>query len=253
MWNRKDEARRATIVDEAMRHVGYRAQPQRRSAFQLKPYLGQPWNGTFVDRVLHDTFGDFAEVRFISTVAALGYYAARNRVYRKPRAGDVVFFNFSSDPQQPFEQPHIGIVTGLRGDGAFETVEAEANPGHAQGSRLPDGVFERVRYPTDILGVVRPTARTVNGVDGDGEDSNLVRMSYFESNPSTKSKAVETVQRALNRVRPAFTFNRGKKDGVFKSAFAAYARETGTVENRGELTYGPLSTLASETGVFHID
>ena len=74
-------------------------------------------------------------------------------------------------------------------------------------------------------------------------------MRYFDSNGKTVARAVETVQRALNRVRPAWTFNRGKRDGVFKSAFGRYARETGAVENRGEITERVLHTLGDETGL----
>jgi hypothetical protein len=249
--NRKARAAQtARIVSEAKRHVGYRAQPQRKSAFQLKGYLGQPWGGTFIDRVLHDALGDFAEVRFVSTVTALAYYVNRNGVYHKPRVGDIVFFNFSTDPQQPFEQPHVGVVVTVNEDGSIRTVEGETSPGTPQGSQLADGVFERVRYSTDVLGYVRPTVRTVRPANGEPQP---VKMSYFESNPSTRAKATETVQRALNRSQSALTFNRGKKDGVFKSAFGLYARERGTVENRGDLIYPVLDTLATETGEFTVE
>jgi hypothetical protein len=237
-------------VSEAKRHVGYRAQPQRRSAFALKQYLGKAWNGTFIDRVLHDAFGDFAEVRFVSTVSALGYYLNRNRVYHKPRPGDIAFFNFASNPLEPFEQPHVGVVISVEPNGSFRTVEGETSPGTPQGSQLADGVFERVRHVTDTVGFVRPTVRKIEPLDG---TPTTVQMSYFDSNPSTRAKAIETVQRALNRVRPAWTFNRGKKDGEFKSALGLYARETGTVENRGELTYPVLDTLGTETGVYTVD
>ena len=250
MFNRDRTARAAAIVTEAKRHVGYRAQPNRQSAFQLKPYGGKPWNGTFVDRVLHDALGDFPEVRFISTVAALGYFVKRNGVYQKPQVGDIVFFNFSTDPQFAFEQPHVGVVIEVRKDGSFRTVEGETAPGTPQGSQLVDGVFERNRHVTETIGFVRPVVRTVYDVS---TEPSKLKMSYFESNPKTVARHVATVQSALNRVRPKWTFNRGKRDGEFRSAFGTYARETGTVENRGELTYGPLSTLADETGTFDVE
>lgn len=250
MWNRKRASTVDRIIEEAERHVGYRSQPERRSAFQLKQYLGRPWSGTFVDRVLHDALGDFAEVRFISTVSALSYYVNRNGLYTKPRRGDVVFFNFSADSLQPFEQPHVGIVTEVKPDGSFETVEGETSPGTPQGSQLADGVFRRVRYPTDAIGFVRPGVRTPTV---DLSSDNLVKMSYFDSNPSTKARAVETVQLALNRARPAFTFNRGKRDGAFRSALGLFARETGTVQNRGEVTHDVLHTLSTATGSFDVE
>ena len=210
-------------------------------------YEGKPWNGTFVDRVLHDALGDFPEVRFLSTVAALGHFVNRNAVYRNPKVGDVVFFGFATDPAQPFEQPHVGIVTDVsqwKTNRLIRTVEGEVSPGVPQGSQLADGVFHRVRYATDVIGFVRPSARKMYS----GEET-TVKMRYFDSNGKTVSRAVETVQRALNRVRPAWTFNRGKRDGVFKSAFGRYARETGAVENRGEITERVLHTLGDETGL----
>ncbi len=253
--NRKVERRAAEIVEEARKHVGYRSQPERRSAFQIGGYIGQPWNGTFVDRVLHDTIGSpFAEVRFLSTVTALSYFVKRNRVYQKPRPGDVVFFNFATDTQRAFEQPHVGIVTEVNADGSFRTVEGETAPGTPQGSQLADGVFERLRWPADVLGFVRPRGQADTRTGAPKEPSKL-RMSFFSSNPKTKARAVETVQRALNRAT-GFTFaesNRGKYTGETKSVFGLYARERGTVANRGELDRVPLVNLADFTGEFEVD
>lgn len=242
-------ARAESIIAEAKRHVGYRAQPDRKSAFQLKPYLGKPWGGTFIDRVLHDALGDFAEVRFVSTVTALGYYVNRHRVYQKAKPGDIVFFNFSTDPKEPFEQPACGVVIEVLGNGSIRTVEGETATGVPQGSQLADGVFERVRYAADVLGYVRP--KPVVRTEPSGEIP-TVRYSYFESNPKTKSRATETLQRALNRVT-GLTFNRGKLDGETRAAFGLAARMHGTVENRGELTGMTLQQLADATGEYDLE
>jgi hypothetical protein len=243
----------AKIVEAAQRQVGYHAQPEKRSAFSPRTYEGTEWNGSFVNRILTDAFGTAPEVSFQSTVAALAYYTTRNRLYRKPRVGDIVFFNFSADPGEWDRQPHVGVVTELRADGSFRTVEGQTFSGKPQGIQLADGVHERVRYGTDVLGFVRPRpARKVTA----GETV-TVRMSYFDSNGKTVARAVETVQTALGTVRPEWMptgrgkdglFNRGKRDGVFKSAFGAFARETGEVRNRGEITYPALQNL-EETGL----
>lgn len=235
-----------SIVEQAQRHVGYHAQPSKRNAYSPNRYDGKDWNGVFVDRVLRDAFETNAEVSFVSTVTALGFYAARNGLYRKPRAGDIVFFNFATDPQEWDHQPHVGVVTDLRPDGSFRTVEGQTFSGKPQGIQLADGIQERLRFPTDVLGFVRPQPRTVPTAT---DKSVTVKMRYFDSNGKTVARAVETVQRALNRVRPAWTFNRGKRDGVFKSAFGRYARESGAVENRGEITERVLHTLGDETGL----
>lgn len=249
--NRKRRALQARIVEEARRHLGYRAQPNRQSAFQLRIYNGQAWNGQFIDRVLHDTFGTSAEVRFVSTTTALSYYINRHGLYLKRYApGDIVFFNFASDPLAPFEQPHVGVVTEVLKDGLFRTVEGETGPGVPQGSQLVDGVFERVRHATDAIGFVRPTEG--HGPTVTVGEPTAIKMSYFKSNPKTAARAVETVQFALNRMRPALTFNRGKKDGVFRSGLGLYARESGYVANRGELDRTVLDHLADESGTFEV-
>lgn len=244
---KRNKKRAASIVEAAGRHVGYHAQPSKRNAYSPNRYDGKDWNGVFIDRVLRDAFETDAEVSFVSTVTALGYFMSRNRVYRKRLvAGDVVFFNFATDPQEWDHQPHVGVVTDLRPDGSFRTVEGQTFSGKPQGLQIADGVHERLRFPTDVLGFVRPQPRTVPTVNGEPA---TVKMRYFDSNGKTVARAVETVQRALNRVRPAWTFNRGKRDGVFKSAFGRYARETGAVENRGEITERVLHTLGDETGL----
>lgn len=251
MRNRERRERATAIVREARRHVGYRAQPDRKSAFQMKGYLGRAWNGTFVDRVLHDAFGDFAEVRFISTTAALGYFVKRNRLYTKRLVpGDIAFFNFATDPARWDEQPHVGIVVEVRPNGSFRTVEGETAPGTPQGSQLVDGVFIRDREPSELIGTVRPVVRTVNAASA--EPSKL-RMSYFESNGKTVTRAIAVVQTALNRVRSGWTFNRGKRDSLFRAHLGTYAREAGYVSNRGEITQPILTALADDAGTFTVD
>ena len=249
MNRRERREQTARIVDAARKQLGYHAQPQKRNGFAPARYDGHEWNGAFVQRVLRDAFDGEPEVSFLSTVTALSYYAARNRLYRKPRVGDIVFYTFSADPGEWDRQPHIGVVTELRPDG-FRAIEGQTFSGKPQGIQLADGVHERDRFTADILAVVRPVpARTVT-VSGEPA---RIRMSYFDSNGKTVARAVETVQLALNRARTAWTFNRGKRDGLFRSAFGAYSRENGHVENRGELTVSALRTLGSETGVFEVD
>jgi len=251
--NRRRRETRERIIEEAKRHVGYRAQPERRSAFtDGTRHTGKAWNGLFIQRVLRDAFGTEPEVSFASTVTALGFYMRTNRVYtRTVRPGDVVFFNFATDPTRWYEQPHVGVVIEVRPNGSFRTVEGETGPGVPQGSQLIDGVFIRDRQPSDILGTVRPEARTVNAASA--KDPTKLRLSYFESNGKTVARAVETVQLALHKMNGAFTFNRGKRDGVFKSALGLYSRESGTVESRGEISPAVLKRLADETGTFEVE
>lgn len=252
MMNRKrDRERREATVEAARKQAGYRSQPERRSAFTDRTaHTGKPWNGVFIQHILRTAFDGAPEVDFTSTVTALGYYAQRNGVrtkLRTARPGDIVFFNFATDPARWYEQPHVGVVTEVnRKTGAFRTVEGETGPGVPQGSQLIDGVFERTRYQTDVLGFVRPGPR--RALDTVTAERPALKMSYFESNGKTVARAVETVQIALNRVSSALTFNRGKRDGVFKSALGLYGRETGSPEARGEIEPRVLRRLADETG-----
>lgn len=250
MNRRERRAQAERIVDAARKQLGYHAQPQKRNGFAPARYDGHEWNGAFVQHVLRDAFDGEPEVSFLSTVTALSYFAARNRLYRKPRVGDIVFYTFSADPGEWDRQPHIGVVTELRPDG-FRAIEGQTFSGKPQGIQLADGVHERDRHVSDILAVVRPVpARTVTAANG--EPARL-KMSYFDSNGKTVARAVETVQLALNRARTAWSFNRGKRDSLFRSAFGAYSRENGHVENRGELTAPTLRTLGAETGVFELE
>lgn len=245
--NRKQQREtRTAIVDAARKQVGYHSQPQKTNGFSPRGYNNRDWNGSYIDRVLTDAFGTEPEVSFLSTVTALGYYAVRNGLYRKPRVGDIVFYNFATDPAEWDHQPHVGVVTELRPNGGFRAIEAQTFTGRPQGTQLADGIHERERYATDLLAVVRPTARkTVAPVTG----RPAVRMSFFGSNPKTAARATETVQLALNRMRPDFIFNRGRRDGAFKSAFGLYGRETGTAKARGDLDPSVLRRLADETGI----
>lgn len=253
MNRRERRARAEQIVSAARKQVGYRAFPERRSAFtDGTPYTGKPWNGVFIQRILSEAFDGEPEVNFVSTVTALGYFATRNRVYRKRLVvGDIVFYNFASDPNRWYEQPHIGVIVEVKPDGSFRAVEGETGPGTPQGSQLVDGVFIRDRQPFDVLGTVRPEpARTPTVAS---TEPARIRMQYFESNGKTVARTVETVQLALNRIRPALSFNRGKRDGAFRSGLGLYARESGFVENRGEVTAPVLRKLGTDTGLLELE
>lgn len=249
MWNRKRARIAEAIVDRAEDHVGYRANPNRQSRIQIPAYNGRPWAGSFVDLVLQEAFGGLPEVRFISTVTALGYYVKANRVYLKPQRGDIVFYNFATDPALMFEQPHVGIVVELKPNGVFTAIEGETSPGTPQGSQLADGVFLRERHIADAIGFVRPRARGT--VTADAEPVK-VRMAYLNSNPKTRAKAVANIQAALNRVIGG-KFTQGRLDRETRSKFGAYSRERGIIENRGDLDYRSLTQLADETGALDIE
>lgn len=253
MTNRKrDRERREATVEAARKQVGYRAHPERRSAYTERTvHAGKSWNGIFIQRILRTAFDAEPEVDFTSTVTALSYYVQRHAVrtkIRTARPGDIVFFNFATDPERWYEQPHVGVIIDIdRDTGRFRTIEGETGPGMPQASQLIDGVFERVRHQTDILGHVRVQPRRARALAP--IDRPALRLSYFNSNTKTITRAVETVQIALNRVNPRLTFNRGKRDTEFKSALGLYGRENGLPASRGETEPHVLRKLADETGI----
>lgn len=249
MFKRNRNQTVESIIENAERYVGYRAQPNRQSTLQTREFNGRAWGGSFVDRVLSDTFGGMPEVRLYSTVTALSYYVRTNRLYRKPRKGAVVFYNFATDPSNAFEQPHIGIVTEVKANGVFMAIEGETSPGVPQGSQLVDGVFHRERHVADVIGFATPRALTVKPYTG---ETAKVRMSYLTSNPKTRARAIENIQTALNRVTGG-VFNRGRLDRETRSTFGAYSRERGLVENRGDLTYDALNVLGIDAGGLDIE
>jgi hypothetical protein len=219
------------IVDAAKAHVGYRSLELKNNIFGP---AGQDWNGAFVRSV-------FAEcgvrVDAVSTVHILetGYLRPG------PRPGDIAVFAFPASGQS-LGQPHVGIVTEThlwKPNGQIKTVEGQVSSGLPQGDQNPNGVWERNRYNTDVIGFIRPDLRRapIERPDGNGE---APAISVSQIRPGHRHRSVEYVQRALGSTVGLRDVQRGLYDDRTRSALAAYQRSLGRT---GEAASGVPDTL----------
>lgn len=223
-------------IELARKLLGYRSHPMRESAFGRDVgYPGSPWSGSFIHELLREA--GLLETSVISTAAALGWYAHRNRLFtEEPQPGDLVFFQFPSLPG--FEQPHVGLVTEtvhFKDSGTFRAIEGETASGLNRGSQDRDGVFERVRYEPDVLAFVRPREPRPLDLTGLSEDVPTLRPSNFSKRSPARETATGAVQLALFDATGAGKFVEGEWDGLTRSAFSAFLRTVGQYEPVGDL------------------
>ncbi|UDL15796.1 endolysin [Microbacterium phage Pumpernickel] len=238
------------LVEQARSHIGYRAQPNRESYYGREVhYRGKPWNGSFVDVMLREV--EMREVSTVSTVNALAYYVRHNRLKSRPKVGDIVFYGFATNPNEPFEQPHIGIVSDTSDwkiYRSFRAIEGETATGSPKGSQEVDGVFERFRSAPDVLGFVTPRTSVPPITDFEVADRPKLRPSYFTSNPSTRTKATETLQTAISEATGREGFTRGSYDPYTQSALDEFRRNRGMLGKTGKPDDIDLEVLNRATG-----
>ena len=183
----KDEINRA--LSTASRHVGYVAQANRNSIYGQKVGLpNQTWNGAFLDVVFFESTASLDVPTFTYTPSALAYFVEKNRLYGKPRRGDIVFYAFPTE--DGLTQPHVGIVTDTsmwKVNRSFKAIEGQTDSGLPRGSRDKDGVYERIRYITDVLVFARP------GIKAQTTDTKL----NFSYSPDRASEYIAKVNSSL--------------------------------------------------------
>ena len=225
---------RDLTVETASRHVGYVAQSNRNSVYGQKTGLpNQTWSGSFLDVVFHESTASLAVPTFAYTPSALAYFVEHNRLFRKPKKGDIVFYAFPTEDN--LSQPHVGIVTDVsmwKVNRSFKAVEAQTDSGLPRGSRDKDGVYERVRYITDVLAFARPKMKLAKSF----------RASNFSYSPDRASEYIAKVNSSLTnqpftevaeiQMRLASTVGlqnarRGVFDAQTRSAYAKWQRFMG--------------------------
>jgi hypothetical protein len=142
----------------------------------------------------------------------------------------VVFFNFSTGAH--FEMPHVGIVidvTGVTFNGSFKTIEANIDTGLAKGPQDRNGIFERTRYLTDVLGFGRPNFSRSRLKDLPDELSSLPQVNLARVLSLKPCLDVELVQLALAEEVGLRNAKRGTYDAQTRSAFANFQRKIGYV------------------------
>ena len=234
------------VIRDAVSYEGYRALQQKVSDFGAAVgYSGFAWDGSFIETVFRRN-GVTGEPSTVSTVAALGEYTRKNRTYRKPRVGDIAFYNFSTDTT--FGHPHVGIVTDtnvFKDTGQFIAIEAQVSSGKPLGPQSNDGVFLRVRSAAQVIAFARPRYREAP------KTVSPATVPYFrvsQLQPGKTSKATITWQLALHEVNGATGMEKGRFDRVTQAATAVFQRASGEVNGQGTVTERTIASLAEATG-----
>lgn len=230
---------RHLTVETASRHIGYVAQSNRNSTYGNRVGLpNQTWSGSFLDVVFLESTASLDVPTFAYTPSALAFFVERNRVFRKPQKGDIVFYAFPTE--ESLSQPHVGIVTDVsmwKTNRSFKAIEAQTDSGLPRGSRDKDGVYERIRYITDVLAFARPT-----------DKKRPIPLTNFTYTPDRSSEYIAKVNSSLTNqpfnevaeIQIQLANRVGLRDarkGVFdahtRSAYAKWQRHIG---------YGPRAT-----------
>jgi len=242
----KKKATIERVLDRARSYAGMRSLPLRNNDFGKQAgYGGAPWDGAFLQTVLREE-DLHVGTAFTASTVALAYFFKQNRLYVNPKPGDIVFYHFAAT--NTFEQPHVGLVTEVtdwKKNRTFRAIEGETSPGTPRGHGESDGVYERVRFETDVLAFARPVYGTLPEAV---ETSTELRPSQFQNNKS--SGGVVTLQTALHKVTGATGFVRGKFDSQTRSAVRRFQREAGIADGNGSVDVKTLRALGRLSGLF---
>lgn len=234
------------LVDAASEYIGYTAKANRSSTFgQQAGVNGLNWDGAFIDVVAKESGVLIPSCTY--TPAALAAFIRTGRTFHVPKAGDIVFFAFATEDGERLAAPHVGIVTDVtawKKHRSFKTVEAQVSQGTPRGNQDINGVYERIRYETDVLAFARPAKRGLPTGDMKGLSDGLPKVlpAYLTrclsaAKAATASaehrKAVELVQTALATEVGLREADRGVYNGKTRSAFAAFQRSIGYVDPDG--------------------
>lgn len=238
------------VIEHAKSYVGTRSRANRVNAFGARYGVnGSNWDGAFLQTVF-----DEEQVRIgtslVSTVAALSAFMRMNRVFQKPRVGDIVFLAWSTEDN--LGQPHVGLVTDVsdwKKLGKFRTVEGQASSGLPRGPQEADGVYERTRYSLEVVGFARPKYSRIETVNREPVEGEAVLRPSTVPQKITNTYGNETVliQLALNRVTGASGLTRGVYDHLTRAAVSDFQRRIGHLDATGFPDYRTLSALAAFT------
>lgn len=232
-------AARDRLIQEAENYVGYTAPAGQPDMFSIA--IGRPgalWNGAFIDYIMIRT--GILSCSHLLTNVALAEAIRSNRVHLRPRPGDIVFIETSTDPSQmPFNQPHVGIVTDVDAwdtHGMFQCIEGQTASGMPKGTQLRNGVFKRNRYKYEVIAFARPNfKRAINELAEAASDLDpgklstkpVVKSSIIR--PGVRHKSIPLIQNALSQVNGLKGFNKGEWDHKTSSSFANFQRTIGYI------------------------
>jgi len=246
------------LIQEAESHIGYVANAASPDAFSSavgKP--GAPWNGAFLDVCTRRA--GLKLPSFTNTVSALASFVKTNRVFLKPRPGDIVFFATATDTN--YGQPHVGIVTDVEHfevHGMFQCVEGQTDSGTPKGLASKNGVYKRNRYVYEVLAFARPNFERAEMeaelMSSDPEDSTKPIVQGSSIKAGMKHKYVVHIQLGLSGVIGLHGANRGEFDRKTRAAYAEFQRSIGYVGDQasGIPDSTSLKVLAKLSGAFRV-
>jgi hypothetical protein len=250
--NQKATELKEAFIEKALSYVGYQATGNRENLFGKRLNMnGLPWDGMFIEVTARDV-GISREALPVMTYTpvALSQFLSRERVYKKPQRGDIMFFETSTDGD--FGQPHVGIITNVSGN-QIRTVEGMVSSGQPRRMDVNDGVHERTRHLSDALAFCRPAFSRSASVGGN-DISSTVPLSLAQVRNGSRSRHVETLQLALRVATDVDGFVRGKFDDRTRLAYAKFQRQIGYPQSSatGVVDQTSLRILGEMTGVFKI-
>ena len=137
--------------------------------------------------------------------------------------------------------PHVGLITDTTNwklNRSFKAIEAQTDSGLPRGSRDKDGVYERIRYITDVLAFARP-AHKARSTDiklnftytADRASEYIAKVNSSLTNQPFNE--VADIQMRLASTVGLRNARRGVFDAQTRSAYAKWQRHIG---------YGPRAT-----------
>lgn len=248
------------LIKEAELHVGYTAPPAQPDSYSTA--IGQPgipWAGAFIDVIIKRAGLEvFGVPSHVLTSTALARYISQGRIYAKPRPGDIVFFQSSTDASQlPFGQPHVGLVTDVDHfvkHGMFKCIEGQTDAGLPKGPTVRNGVYKKTRHFYDVIGFARPRYQNRDAHPGKDSTKVLPRVNAAAIRPGLQHSSVVHVQMALAVTSGLRGAQRGLFDQKTRSAFSNFQRSLGLNEAAasGIPDVDSLKILAARTGLFEV-
>lgn len=240
------KSRLETFLDTAQMNLGYKALAYNDSEFAKQVgHPGSPWDGAFLE--VARRAARLGGPNLTNSTAALAWFMQNNRLYRKPRRGDVAFFAFST--HGTFSQPHVGVVTDtseFRKRQLFRVIEGQTDAGLRRTSTAEDAVHQRTRHIHDTIGfgrlsILEDAPRLI-------KLNNKIHARLLPTSPG----AISSVQLALGDTVGLVNATRGRWDTQTLAAYARWQREVGVYGEHGKPEDRGLKLLGERTGRFAV-
>lgn len=150
-----------TIIDCARKYLGVAEKYNNNVVFNTEYYghsvngSAYPWCAVFIWYVFKQAGASklyYGGDKTAYCPTLMGYYKQHGQIYKSPKVGDIVFYNFKGNPTAE----HVGIVTGVAST-YITAIEGNTSP-----SNNTNGgeVRERKRSLSYCIGFARPSYST---------------------------------------------------------------------------------------------